>query len=94
MNGGLRVLSSRRVHGHNRRPWRHLRVVRIDGLDLRHAGPRRALRLVAAQLVNRLKAQRRPGEGYSDVILRIAAEEGSRDPGRGHADTVAFQDMA
>ena len=25
-------------------------------------------------VVDRLKAQRRPGEGYSDVILRIAAE--------------------
>ena len=26
-------------------------------------------------VVNRLKAQRRPGESYSDVILRIAAEK-------------------
>jgi hypothetical protein len=25
-------------------------------------------------VVDRLKAQRRPGEGYSDVILRLAAE--------------------
>jgi hypothetical protein len=25
-------------------------------------------------VVDRLKAQRRPGEGYSDAILRIAAE--------------------
>jgi hypothetical protein len=27
-------------------------------------------------VVDRLKAQRRPGEGYSDVILRLAASEG------------------
>jgi hypothetical protein len=26
-------------------------------------------------VVNRLKAQRRPGEGYSDVIVRFAAEK-------------------
>jgi hypothetical protein len=25
-------------------------------------------------VVNRLKAQRQPGESYSDVILRLAAE--------------------
>ena len=27
-------------------------------------------------VIDRLKAQRRPGEGYSDVILRIADGEG------------------
>ena len=27
-------------------------------------------------VIDRLKAQRRPGEGYSDVILRIAGGEG------------------
>jgi hypothetical protein len=31
---------------------------------------------LAPEVVDRLKAQRRPGEGYSDVILRIAAGEG------------------
>jgi hypothetical protein len=31
---------------------------------------------LAPNVVNRLKAQRRPGESYSDVILRIAAGEG------------------
>ena len=28
-------------------------------------------------VVDRLKAQRRPGESYSDVILRLAGERGS-----------------
>jgi hypothetical protein len=27
------------------------------------------------KVVDRLKAQRRPGESYSDVVLRIAAEK-------------------
>ena len=33
-------------------------------------------------VVDRLKAQRGPGESYSDVILRIAAGEGGRDHAR------------
>ena len=49
----------------------------LGSVSCEHATNERGERYVwlPPNVVDRLKAQRRPGDSYSDVILRIAAEK-------------------
>jgi hypothetical protein len=59
-----------------RHPSRLRRDVAARQRELRERDQRARERYVwlPPNVVNRLKAQRQPGESYSDVILRLAAE--------------------